>query len=89
MANFAIVREVTSSGVRLQFDGEATTSEKEYPVNQAYRPAQGDRVRVEQVGNGIVVSGAVGQPKGAIAALAAGATTAQIIEKINEIIGSL
>lgn len=85
---FGTVTQVTPGGVRLQIDGEQSASQKEYKILQSYRPRVGDRVRVEESGNSLLVTGAIGGVTGGPAQLAANATLAQVIAKINEMINA-
>jgi hypothetical protein len=85
----ATVKEVFADGVTLTFD-DGSTSEKHYKCNaMTYRA--GDRVTVSGSGDKLVVVGKISGPVSVttVADLAAGATLATTVTKMNELLAAL
>jgi hypothetical protein len=76
--------------VTLQFD-DGSTSTKHYKCNTAQTFKAGDKVRITKSGNSFFVESVVGAPATAftIADLAANATLAQTVTKMNELLAAL
>lgn len=74
----------------LQFD-DGSTSTQHYKCNTAQTFRAGDKVRITKSGNSFFVESVVGSPATAstIADLAVGATTAQAVTKVNELLAAL
>lgn len=87
---FATITGVFDDGVTLQFD-DGSASTKHYKCNTGQVFKAGDRVRITKHGDSFFVESVVGAPAttSTVANLAGGATTAQTVTKVNELLAAL